>query len=114
MALTSVELQGMTAAQSTFQTALDDATSSYSQMDGQIEGLQASWSGDAANVYTQAMQQWLEDFNTVNQALRTMLEKLSSNTNVYANTHENTQQVANQVAQTVGSGNFGGLPGFPS
>jgi WXG100 family type VII secretion target len=113
MALTSVELQGMTAAQATFQTALDDASSSYSQMDGQIEGLQASWSGDAATVYTQAMQQWLEDFNTVNQALRTMLEKLSANTNVYANTHENTQQIASQVAQTISSG-ASGLPGFPS
>ena len=113
MALTSVELQGMTAAQSTFQSALDEATSSYSQMDGQIEGLQASWTGDAASVYTQAMQQWLEDFNTVNQALRTMLEKLSANTNVYANTHENTQQVASQVAQAIGSG-ASGLPGFPS
>ncbi|MFC1408811.1 WXG100 family type VII secretion target [Streptacidiphilus sp. N1-12] len=111
MALTSVELQGMTAAQGTFQNALDETTSSYSQMDGQIEGLQASWSGDAANVYTQAMQQWLEDFNTVNGALRTMLEKLSSNTNVYANTHEDTQQVAQQVAQNISSGAVG-LPGF--
>ncbi len=114
MALTSVELQGMTAAQGSFQSALDEATSSYAQMDGQIEGLQANWTGDAARVYTQAMGQWLEDFNTVNQALRTMLEKLSANTNVYANTHENTQQTANQVAQAIGSGNLGGLAGFPS
>ncbi len=43
-----------------------------------------------------------------------MLEKLSANTNVYANTHENTQQTANQVAQAIGSGNLGGLAGFPS
>lgn len=111
MALTSVELQGMTAAQGTFQTALDDSTSSYAQMDGQIDGLRASWTGDAANVYTQAMQQWLEDFNTVNNALRTMLEKLSANTNVYANTHEDTAQVAQQVAQNIASG-VTGLPGF--
>ena len=45
MALTSVELQGMTAAQGSFQTALDETTGSYAQMDGQIEGLRASWSG---------------------------------------------------------------------
>ncbi|MBC3841044.1 WXG100 family type VII secretion target [Streptacidiphilus sp. 4-A2] len=112
--LTSVELQGMTAAQGTFQTALDDASSSYSQVEGQIEALQASWSGEAATVYSQAMTQWLEDFRTVNQALATMLEKLSQNTNVYANTHADTEQVARQVAQTIGSGNFTGLPGFPA
>ncbi|MDI5963752.1 WXG100 family type VII secretion target [Streptomyces sp. SL13] len=111
MALTSVELQGMTAAQSTFQTALDEATNSYSQMDGQIEGLRASWTGEAATIYGNAMQEWLQDFTKVNSALRTMLEKLSANTNVYANTHENTQQVANQVAQQIGSGAVG-LPGF--
>ncbi|MDT0464429.1 MULTISPECIES: WXG100 family type VII secretion target [Streptomyces] len=113
MALTSVELQGMTAAQGSFQTALDETTSSYAQMDGQIEGLRASWSGDAANIYHNAMQEWLNDFDKVNQALRTMLEKLAQNTNVYANTHENTQQQAQQVAQQMGSGNIG-LPGFPS
>ncbi|WP_316778601.1 WXG100 family type VII secretion target [Streptomyces sasae] len=113
MALTSVELQGMTAAQGSFQTALDETTGSYAQMDGQIEGLRASWSGEAANVYHNAMQEWLNDFDKVNQALRTMLEKLAQNTNVYANTHENTHQQAQQVAQQMASGNIG-LPGFPS
>ncbi|MER7918343.1 MULTISPECIES: WXG100 family type VII secretion target [Streptomyces] len=113
MALTSVELQGMTAAQGSFQTALDETTGSYAQMDGQIEGLRASWSGEAANIYHTAMQDWLTDFDKVNQSLRTMLEKLAQNTHVYANTHENTQQQAQQVAQQMGSGSVG-LPGFPS
>ena len=113
MALTSVELQGMTAAQGSFQTALDETTGSYAQMDGQIEGLKATWTGDAANIYTAAMQSWLEDFDKVNQALRLMLEKLADNTHVYANTHEDTQQRAQQVAQQVSSGHVG-LPGFPS
>ncbi|MFD8542566.1 WXG100 family type VII secretion target [Streptomyces sp. NPDC059649] len=113
MNLTAVELQGMTAAQHTFQTTLDEATSSYAQMDGQIEGLRASWSGQASTIYQGAMQAWLSDFTQVNQALRTMLEKLGQNTNIYADTHENTQQQANQVAQAMGSGAVG-LPGFPS
>ncbi|MFJ8158971.1 WXG100 family type VII secretion target [Streptomyces sp. NPDC094468] len=111
MALTSVALQGMTAAQGSFQTALDDASSSYAQMDSQIEGLRSNWSGDAANVYQNAMQEWLSDFNKVNQALRTMLEKLGQNTSVYANTHQDTQQQALQVAQQMSSGSVG-LPGF--
>ncbi|MEW2520813.1 WXG100 family type VII secretion target [Actinacidiphila alni] len=111
MALTSVELQGMTAAQGTFQTALDHGATSYAQMAGQIEGLSASWTGDASSIYSGAMQAWLDDFNKVNQALRTMLEKLQQNTHVYANTHEETQQTAHQVAQNIASG-VTALPGF--
>ncbi|SEL31047.1 WXG100 family type VII secretion target [Streptacidiphilus jiangxiensis] len=110
--LTAVELQGMTTAQGTFQTALDDTTRSYAQVEGQIEALQASWTGEAATIFNQAMTQWLEDFRSVNNALSTMLEKLAQNTNVYANTHADTEQVAQQVAQTIGSGNYGGLPGL--
>ncbi|WP_329457202.1 WXG100 family type VII secretion target [Streptomyces sp. NBC_01497] len=111
---TAVDLDGMKAAQGTFQTALDETTSSYSQMDGQIEGLRSSWTGQASTIYGSAMEKWLEDFNVVNNALRTMLEKLQSNTGVYANTHEDTQQQANQVQQLISSGNFSGLAGFPS
>jgi WXG100 family type VII secretion target len=110
--LTQVEIQGMTAAQGSFQTALDHTTSSYAQMDGQIEGLRASWSGEASTIYVSAMHDWLTDFDKVNQALRTMLEKLAENTKVYASTHENTQQQAQQVMQQMQSGSVG-LPGFP-
>src|SRR4051794_30069419 len=92
--LTQVELQGMTAAQGSFQSALDHTTTSYAQMDGQIEGLRASWRGRAANIYGSAMQEWLVDFDNVNKALRRMLETLAENTHVYANTHEDTQQQA--------------------
>ncbi|MFJ6836858.1 WXG100 family type VII secretion target [Streptomyces sp. NPDC091209] len=113
MTATSVEIQGMTAAQGSFQHALDESTNAYVQMDGQIEGLRASWSGEAAQIYSQAMQEWLADFQKVNQALTQMLENLASNTKVYANTHENTQQLANQLAQSMGSGATG-LPGFAS
>ncbi|MET8413470.1 WXG100 family type VII secretion target [Streptomyces sp. NPDC005195] len=113
MAVTSVAIQGMTAAQASFQHALDESTTAYVQMDGQIEGLRASWSGQAALIYTQAMQEWLADFQKVNQALTQMLENLASNTKVYANTHADTEQLANQLAQNMGSGATG-LPGFTS
>jgi len=111
MAATQVDIQGMVAAQSTFQTALDQTSSSYSQMDGQIVGLQASWQGDAASIYHQAMQEWLNDFSRVNAALQRMLETLSSNTHVYANVHSDTQSTASRVASAMASG--GGLPNFP-
>lgn len=112
MALTSVEIQGMTAAQGAFQHALDESSSAYAQMEGQIEGLHGSWSGEAAQIYSQAMQEWLADFRQVNQALASMLENLAANTKVYANTHENTEQLASQLAQNIGSG-VTGLAGFP-
>ncbi|BBA96925.1 hypothetical protein RVR_2449 [Actinacidiphila reveromycinica] len=107
---TQVDIQGMTAAQGTFQTALDETTGSYSQMDGQIMGLQASWQGDAANIYSQAMQEWLSDFSRVNNALQRMLETLSANTHVYANVHSDTNSTALQVASSMQSGVT--LPGF--
>ncbi|MFF2141676.1 WXG100 family type VII secretion target [Kitasatospora sp. NPDC058190] len=109
--LSQVELAGMTAAQGTFQHAVDEATTSYANVEGQVEALAASWTGQAASIYTQAMQQWLADFQKLNQALTTMLETLAANTHVYANTHQDTEQVAHQVAQQVASG--GGLVGFP-
>ena len=111
---TAVDLAGMKAAQGTFQTALDETSQTYSQMTGQIEGLLSAWTGQAATIYNGAMQKWLEDFNVVNVNLRLMLEKLQSNTGVYANTHEDTQQQANQVQQLISGGNFSGLQGFPS
>lgn len=106
-----VDIDGMVGAQSAFQTALDETTSSYAQMDGQIVGLSGSWQGNAASIYHQAMQDWLTDFSRVNAALQRMLSSLSSNTQVYANVHSDTQHKASQVAQTIGSG--GGLAGFP-
>jgi WXG100 family type VII secretion target len=109
----SVDLGGMQQAQSAFQDALDHASSAFSQMDGQIEGLQASWTGQAAQIFQNAMQQWLEDLSRVNSSLSTMLETLHNNTGVYANTHADTQQQANSVRQQISSGSMG-LPGFPS
>ncbi|MEU9133299.1 WXG100 family type VII secretion target [Kitasatospora sp. NPDC048540] len=109
--LTQVELAGMTAAQGTFQNAVDSATSSYAQIEGQVEALHGSWQGEAATIYGQAMQEWLADFRSLNQALTKMLETLSANTHVYANTHQDTSQVAHQVAAQVSAGS--GLVGFP-
>ncbi|MER8184560.1 WXG100 family type VII secretion target [Kitasatospora sp. NPDC094015] len=109
--LSQVELAGMTAAQGTFQHAVDSATNAYANVEGQVEALAASWTGEAATIYHQAMQQWLADFRNLNQALTTMLETLAANTHVYADTHQNTSDVAHQVSQQISAGS--GLVGFP-
>lgn len=109
---TSVDLTGMKKAQTAFQDALDHTSRTYANVDGQVEALRASWTGQAATIYGSAMDKWLEDFNVVNNSLRTMLEKLAANTGVNANTHSDTEQQAQQVQQMVSSGNYAGLPGF--
>jgi WXG100 family type VII secretion target len=101
----------MIAAQGSFQTAFDECSNSYAQMDGQINGLHASWHGDAASIYQSAMVDWLDDFSKVNAALDRMLEQLSKNTGVYTDVHADTSDKAAQVAQTMANG--GGLPNFP-
>jgi len=108
---TSVNIPGMIAAQRSFQTAVDESSNSYAQMDGQIDGLQGSWHGDAATIYHSAMTDWLNDFATVNDALDRMLQQLSQNTGVYANVHSDTNEKAQKVAQSMAAG--GGLPNFP-
>ncbi|GAA3760153.1 WXG100 family type VII secretion target [Streptomyces tremellae] len=109
---TSVDIEGMKRAQGTFQTAVDESSSSYSNMEGQIEALGPAWTGQAATIFHGAMGKWLEDFRTVNQQLQRMLETLSQNTGVYANVHSDTEDKAQQVQQLISSGNLGGLPGF--
>jgi WXG100 family type VII secretion target len=101
---TSVDIQGMTAAQSSFQNALDQCNTAYSNMTEQQSTLASNWTGEAASSFGQALSQYLEDLNTVRSQLSSMLETLSSNTGVYANTSEGSSQLANAFAT--------GLPGL--
>jgi WXG100 family type VII secretion target len=104
---TSVDVQGMTAAQASFQNALDQMNASFSNMSEQQSNLQANWAGETASTFGNALNQWLEDFSTVRSQLSQMLEVLSTNTGVYANTNENSQQAASSF-----SGGLGGVPGL--
>jgi WXG100 family type VII secretion target len=63
-------------------------------MTEQQSTLQANWTGETASAFGQALEKWLEDFNIVKTQLSNMLEKLSQNTGVYANTNEGSQQMA--------------------
>ncbi|GAA4794595.1 WXG100 family type VII secretion target [Streptomyces ziwulingensis] len=105
---TSVDISGMLAAQSSFETAVGDADSSYTSMQSQIDALRSSWSGDAANTYQIAMDNWLADFNTVRTQLSLMLQKLQANTGTYDTTHQGTSDTATVLAKTMSDP----LPGF--
>ncbi|MEV6546742.1 WXG100 family type VII secretion target [Streptomyces sp. NPDC051665] len=105
---TSVDTSGMKAAQGSFQTALDEANRTYTQMQGQIDALRASWTGDASSTFQGAMDTWLSDFGTVKQQLDLMLQKLQANTGSYDTTHQATMDTASQLGKTMASP----LPGF--
>jgi WXG100 family type VII secretion target len=91
---TSVDIQGMTTAQGNFQSALDQVNTAYSNMTEQQSTLAANWTGETASTFGGALNQWLDDFNTVKTQLSNMLETLSQNTGVYTNTNEGSQQMA--------------------
>ncbi|MCW2904626.1 MAG: hypothetical protein JWO67_6891 [Streptosporangiaceae bacterium] len=105
---TSVSLEGMKLAQGNFESAVQEANSQYSMMQGQIETLLASWTGEAATVFGGAMNTWLQDFAVVRDQLQLMLEKLQQNTGVYTTTHDSTVQAAGAVRNSMPAG----LPGF--
>ncbi|MGW3121597.1 WXG100 family type VII secretion target [Streptomyces sp. NPDC001107] len=105
---TSVDTSGMRIAQGSFQTALDEVNSTYTQMQSQIDTLRSSWTGDASATFQGAMSTWLTDFGTVKQQLELMLQKLQANTGSYDTTHQNTSDVATQLHKTMSTP----LPGF--
>jgi WXG100 family type VII secretion target len=84
----------MTGAQKNFQKALDEVNTAYNNMTEQQSALAANWTGETASTFGQALNQWLEDFNTVRTQLTKILEALSANTGVYANINEQSQQMA--------------------
>ncbi|MEW2168012.1 WXG100 family type VII secretion target [Streptomyces sp. NPDC007084] len=104
----SVNIAGMKSAQGSFQSALDEANSSYTQMQSQIDALRASWTGEAASTYQGAMDTWLRDFATVRAQLGLMLEKLQANTGTYTTTHQATTDTANTLHKSMTQP----LPGF--
>ena len=101
---TSVDVGGMTAAQGSFQNALDACNTAYSDMTEQQSTLAANWTGEAASSFGQALSQYLEDLGTVRTQLSGILETLSSNTGVYANTNGQSADMANAFKT--------GLPGL--
>jgi len=104
---TSVDVEGMKVAQGHFQNAVDQVNTSYNNMSQEQANLAANWTGEAASSFGNALQTWLDDLRVVQTQLVTILEKLSTNTGVYANTSANSTQMANSFLQ-----GLHGLPGL--
>jgi len=107
MSHSSVDVQGMIAAQGNFQKALDQVNTAYYDMTEQQGTLQANWAGETASAFGMALSQWLEDLSVVRVQLSGIVETLSQNTGVYANTNEGSQQIAASFAK-----GLSGVPGL--
>ena len=90
---TSVDVQGMQAAQEDFQLALDQMNSVYSAMTEEQDNLAANWSGMAASAFGQALGAWLDDLWQIRQELVVMTESLSAHTGIYSDANEASQEV---------------------
>ena len=102
MLSTSVDLNGMTAAQSTFTDAVSHCTKVESNMETQMSSLGAAWQGEAQTGYIGAMHTWLENFQAVNRALQNMLNALEGNTSAYSKTHASTLETVSSLRNSVG------------
>lgn len=108
---TSVDVQGMQAAQQDFQQALDQLNSVYSAMTEEQDNLLANWSGMAASAFGQALGAWLDDLYQIRQELVVMTESLSTHTGIYSDANETSQQVVTAFHQ--GLSGLESLPGEP-
>jgi WXG100 family type VII secretion target len=97
----------MISAQGNFQNALDSVNTAQTNMTEQQSTLLANWTGETASAFGQALEQWLTDCGTVKTQLTTILEALSQNTGVYANTNEGSTQMA-----TAFKNGMSGVPGL--
>ncbi|GAA1909005.1 WXG100 family type VII secretion target [Streptantibioticus ferralitis] len=105
---TNVDIAGMLAAQPHFEKALGDTTTAYNGMNEQAQTLESSWTGPAAQQFIPALQQWLDNCNTVRAQLQIVYEKLEANTGHYDQVHTQTIDAATAVKQAMAAG----LPGF--
>ncbi|WP_194915233.1 WXG100 family type VII secretion target [Catenulispora rubra] len=100
---TSVTVDGMQLAQQDFQDALAQVNGAYQAMSEQQATLAANWSGEAASSFGTALATYLDDLQVVQSQLALILEKLSTQTGVYANTHQQSLETAQTLVRAVGS-----------
>jgi WXG100 family type VII secretion target len=96
MTRTQVTLEGMRAAQSDFQNAIQNVTQEANKVDGINLSLNSSWRGSAASTYQAGLNEWLTNFLKARSALNAMFEKLQQTTGDYTSTHSDTSDQASK------------------
>jgi WXG100 family type VII secretion target len=105
---TNVDIAGMKAAQPHFETALSETARTYNNMHDQASVLEGSWQGGTSQIFITALNQWLDNFKTVEQQLQIVTQKLEANTGNYQNVVTNTDDSATALRNVMNAG----LPGF--
>jgi ESAT-6 family protein len=102
----------MQAAQASFQTAIETSTAALNNMTEQQSTLAANWTGETASAFGQALEAWLNDFQTVNTSLQSFLTTMSQNTGVYLTTQDANQQAASSILSDTSA--LAGTLGLPA
>lgn len=108
---TNVDIQGMKNAVPHFESAHSSIKGKYQMMSEQYTALCANWSTDndgGSMEFRQALHDWLENCNTINQQLQIVTEKLKENIGGYERAHSTAGAAGMQVKQQLSVG----LPNF--
>ncbi len=100
---TSVTVEGMQRAVSNMDNAKATATSDRSRIEGELGGLRAAWTGEAATVFQQAGQAWLDNMQQIIQGLESLSAAMGQGGQSYQQTHQTTID-ASQRAQSAIAG----------
>jgi WXG100 family type VII secretion target len=90
----ATDVQGMAQAQEAMQTIHGQLGGALQALTEQQATLAANWSGEASSTFGQALANFIQDFETINNALVNMMETMSQNTNIYVNTNDASTAVA--------------------
>jgi WXG100 family type VII secretion target len=72
------------------------------QMASELEPLQSAWQGQASTAFQHLINHFQEDAKTMNQALDTIANNVSSNAKLYAQQEEEQAQQMSSIMNTLG------------
>lgn len=98
----SVGTEGLTGAATLFESASSESTGHLKSINEQMAVLQASWTGDASTRFSQAMNEWENNFRTVITQLDHMIEVMGGNAKAYDQAAADAASIAGGWATGLG------------
>ena len=106
---TQVDLAGLHKAINVFSNGVANFDSQYKAMSQTLTNIETAWRGQANTAFSQALQNWLQDFYKLITVLNGMEKTLDDNTSLLTQTNEETIRRAQQAASGIHAVT---LPGF--
>jgi WXG100 family type VII secretion target len=98
----ATDVLGMAAAQQAMQSIYGDLNAAMQRMGDQQTQLAQVWTGEASSAFGVALNNFLADFQTINNALDGMMNALSANTHIYVNTSDTSTQMSQAFTSQTG------------